>query len=330
MSTAPSSAGGTLTVNVARPVTAASSVVVVPVIAGVGAVVDVGREHRAAVRRRRAHDPLHRAPQVVARHRHVHLDRDVTTQVREVGAGEIGSRRAHRRPSRRLSPSCPVQSPRCPHRSGSRRRCRRVPRSRRSHRSPRIVVVIAAAGGEHDGHDGAEGHRSNPARAAPPGARMTGGCAVCDWSPHGTSTCREPHWFPCHTRFSVRHQRDILDEYAESKQPTRYPSVEVVVGLVVEDRASGFCGDVVRWNAEAVTLRDRRQHLRHFTWKPGGFLLEGRPVTLVRPAAHPVVRQTITASGSIAGDAAGRQGRRRQPDLGRGPPRRRAGRARVG
>jgi hypothetical protein len=104
--------------------------------------------------------------------------------------------------------------------------------------------------------------------------------------------------------FAVRQQRDILDEYAESKKPTRYPSVEVVVGLVVEDRASGFCGDVVRWNAEAVTLRDRRQHVRHFTWKPGGFLLDGRPVTLTRPTAHPAVRHAITASGSIAGDAA--------------------------
>jgi DUF3097 family protein len=99
-------------------------------------------------------------------------------------------------------------------------------------------------------------------------------------------------------------QRDILDEYADSKRPVRYPSVEASVGLVVEDRASGFCGDVVRWNAAAVTLRDRRQHLRHFTWKPGGFLLEGRPVTLVRPASAPVVRQTVTASGSFAGDGA--------------------------
>ena len=85
----------------------------------------------------------------------------------------------------------------------------------------------------------------------------------------------------------MTHQRDILDEYADSKRPPNYPSVEVAPGLVVEDRASGFCGDVVRWNAAAVTLRDRRQQLRHFTWKPGGFLLEGRPVTLVRPALDP-------------------------------------------
>ena len=102
----------------------------------------------------------------------------------------------------------------------------------------------------------------------------------------------------------MHQQRDILDEHADSKKPVRHRSVEVAVGLVVEDRASGFCGDVVRWNAEAVTLRDRRQHLRHFTWKPGGFLLDGRPVTLVRPASTPVVRQTITASGSISGGGA--------------------------
>jgi hypothetical protein len=101
-------------------------------------------------------------------------------------------------------------------------------------------------------------------------------------------------------------QRDILDEYPDPRKPVRHRSVEVAVGLVVEDRASGFCGDVVRWNAEAVTLRDRHQHLRHFTWKPGGFLLEGLPVTLVRPASARVVRQTITASGSISGDGAAR------------------------
>lgn len=100
----------------------------------------------------------------------------------------------------------------------------------------------------------------------------------------------------------MAYERDILDEFAESRRPTRYPEVPVEVGLVVEDRASGFCGDVVRWNAEAVTLRDRRQQLRWFTWKPGGFLLDGRPVTLVRPAASPTATTRTTASGSIASD----------------------------
>jgi hypothetical protein len=103
----------------------------------------------------------------------------------------------------------------------------------------------------------------------------------------------------------VKYEQDILDAFAESKRPTRYAVVEVSMGLVVEDRASGFCGDVVRWNHEAVTLRDRKQHLRHFTWKPGGFLLEGRPVTLSRPAAQQTATQQVTASGSIAGDRGG-------------------------
>ena len=100
----------------------------------------------------------------------------------------------------------------------------------------------------------------------------------------------------------MRYERDILDDFAQSRKPTRYPAVEVAMGLVVEDRVSGFVGDVVRWNHEAVTLRDRKQHLRHFTWKPGGFLHEGRPVTLVRPARQQTAARTVTASGSFAAD----------------------------
>ncbi|MFW2334118.1 DUF3097 family protein [Ilumatobacter sp.] len=132
----------------------------------------------------------------------------------------------------------------------------------------------------------------------------------------------------------MKYDQDILEAFAESKQPTTYPSVEVSMGLVVEDRSSGFCGHVVRWNHEAVTLRalpdpslrsssgpstpevaadrrqpppagllgDGKQHLRHFTWKPGGFLLEGRPVSLVRPTQQPTATERITSSGSVAGD----------------------------
>jgi hypothetical protein len=100
----------------------------------------------------------------------------------------------------------------------------------------------------------------------------------------------------------MRYERDILDDFAESRKPKQYPKLEVANGLVVEDRASGFVGDVVRWNHEAVTLRDRNQYLRHFTWKPGGFLFEGKPVTLVRPAQQTTATQQITASGSVAAD----------------------------
>jgi hypothetical protein len=74
------------------------------------------------------------------------------------------------------------------------------------------------------------------------------------------------------------------------------------MGLVVEDRASGYVGDVVRWNHEAVTLRDRQQHLRHFTWKQGGFLYAGKAVTLVRPQGQRTATRQVTASGSFAAD----------------------------
>ncbi len=100
----------------------------------------------------------------------------------------------------------------------------------------------------------------------------------------------------------MEYQRDILDEYADRLKPTKYCNKEVEIGLVVEDRSSGFVGDVVRWNHEAVTLRDRDQHLRFFTWKPGGFLFEGIPVTLMPPAAvATAASQRVTASGSVAG-----------------------------
>jgi len=96
--------------------------------------------------------------------------------------------------------------------------------------------------------------------------------------------------------------RDILDEFAEGRKRPTYPTLTVEMGLVVEDRASGFTGDVVRWSAEGVTLRDRSQHLRHFSWKPGGFLIDGRPVTLERPRAQPSAVQRRSAAGALLAD----------------------------
>lgn len=101
----------------------------------------------------------------------------------------------------------------------------------------------------------------------------------------------------------VAYERDILDEFADSKRRPTYPTVEVRIGMVVEHRASGYCGDVVRWTSEAVTLRDRRGQQRHFGWQSGGFALDGRAVSLRRPATRREAGPTdrITASGSIAG-----------------------------
>ncbi|MBI5088152.1 MAG: DUF3097 family protein, partial [Actinobacteria bacterium] len=97
-----------------------------------------------------------------------------------------------------------------------------------------------------------------------------------------------------------RAPRDILDELAEAQARPRYREVAPRMGMVIEDRTSGFCGDVVKITIEAVTLRDRHGAHRHFRYKPGGFLLEGKPVTLVRPVTQSAAVPRITNSGSIA------------------------------
>ena len=104
----------------------------------------------------------------------------------------------------------------------------------------------------------------------------------------------------------MAYETDILDDFAAQQRGRTYPDVVVEMGMLVEDRASHFCGDIVRWNAEGVTLQDRNDYVRHFTWKPGGFLIEGAPVTLVRPATAKAATQRITASGSVAGDGRAR------------------------
>ncbi len=96
--------------------------------------------------------------------------------------------------------------------------------------------------------------------------------------------------------------RDILEEFEQQRGAPVYPSVPARLGLVVEDRASSFCGDIVAIAAEAVTLRDRHGATRQFRYKPGGFLLEGRPITLVREVRS-VDEPTRTNSGALVGPA---------------------------
>ncbi|MFE1321149.1 DUF3097 domain-containing protein [Kitasatospora phosalacinea] len=85
------------------------------------------------------------------------------------------------------------------------------------------------------------------------------------------------------------------------------PEVAAERDLVVEEAATGFCGAVVRCERTAegftVTLEDRFGKHRVFPLVPRGFLLEGRVVTLVRPAAAapvPARGPGRTASGSVA------------------------------
>jgi hypothetical protein len=97
--------------------------------------------------------------------------------------------------------------------------------------------------------------------------------------------------------------RDILDEFEQQRRAPAYRSVPATIGLLVEDRSSGFCGDVVDVDARAVVLRDRNGKRREFLFKPGGFLIDGTPVTLVRPKVIASAVTATTNSGSVRSTA---------------------------
>ena len=89
---------------------------------------------------------------------------------------------------------------------------------------------------------------------------------------------------------------DGIDLAPPKKTPP--PATPAEPGLVVEEVLTGWCGAVVACDNENVSLEDRRGKVRVFPL--GVFLLEGRPVTLVRPVASAPHGPRLTASGSIA------------------------------
>lgn len=112
---------------------------------------------------------------------------------------------------------------------------------------------------------------------------------------------------------SVRYEPDILAADARRRERPELPRVPAEYGLVVEDAAGEFCGAVVGWEKDAVTLEDRHGKRRAFPFGGAPFLLEGQPVTLVRPSRPPapappgrsggasvLIGAGRTASGSVA------------------------------
>ena len=95
--------------------------------------------------------------------------------------------------------------------------------------------------------------------------------------------------------------------------PRQLRQVAADRGLVVEDACGRFCGAVVLCEKDAVTLEDRHGNRRVFPLGQAAFLLEGEPVTLVRPSAPGAGAEwgrdkrsagvARTASGSIAAPA---------------------------
>ena len=106
---------------------------------------------------------------------------------------------------------------------------------------------------------------------------------------------------------SRRYAPDVLATPRRRPGQRQLPRVAAERGLVVEDSAAEFCGAVVFCEKDAVTLEDRRGSRRVFPLA-APFLLEGRPVMLVRPspsagtgAPGSFPRGPVrTASGSIA------------------------------
>jgi hypothetical protein len=99
---------------------------------------------------------------------------------------------------------------------------------------------------------------------------------------------------------SRHYSEDVLA--APTRRPATPPRVAAENGLVVEDSAGDFCGAVVGCDKDAVILEDRRGKRRVFPLT-STFLLEGRRVTLVRPAPGDGGArrgQARTASGSVA------------------------------
>lgn len=79
-----------------------------------------------------------------------------------------------------------------------------------------------------------------------------------------------------------------------------YPEVAGTPGLRARHRGSGFTGTVARWERDGLVLRGASGLERIFVATPGSFDVEGRAVTLVRPAPAPSTAPVVTASGSLA------------------------------
>ncbi len=99
-----------------------------------------------------------------------------------------------------------------------------------------------------------------------------------------------------------RYTRDVLA--TPRRAPRAAPEVAAEPDLVVEDADTGFCGAVVACEKGpgglSVTLEDRHGRRRVFPLAPAAFLIDGEPVTLVRPRPATASGPRRTASGSVA------------------------------
>ncbi|MFT4128385.1 MAG: DUF3097 domain-containing protein [Gordonia sp. (in: high G+C Gram-positive bacteria)] len=99
-----------------------------------------------------------------------------------------------------------------------------------------------------------------------------------------------------------RYGRDVLAQ--PRRTAPRIPEVAAERDLVVEDAATGFCGAVIGWEksyaGDLVRLEDRHGRSRVFLMHPAAFLIDGKPVTLVKPTAPRAGYGQASARGSVA------------------------------
>ena len=76
------------------------------------------------------------------------------------------------------------------------------------------------------------------------------------------------------------------------------PALELEKGLVLEETGTGFVGAIISYANGLIELEGRKGEVRTFSLG-AGFLVDGKPIKLVKPApgAAPVLR---SASGSVA------------------------------
>ncbi|MGH4010086.1 MAG: DUF3097 family protein [Pseudonocardiaceae bacterium] len=89
------------------------------------------------------------------------------------------------------------------------------------------------------------------------------------------------------------------DELQRPHRRREIPQLVAEAGLVVEDTATGFCGAVLRCERDTVLLEDGKGRVRTFPLRRAAFLIDGDPVTLVRPVQLAAAAPARSASGSV-------------------------------
>ena len=110
-----------------------------------------------------------------------------------------------------------------------------------------------------------------------------------------------------------RYGSDVLSSRGRgSRRAPPAPEVPAVAGLVAECESTGYCGAVIATEKTsegwAVRLEAANGAQRVFLLAPGAFLIDGRPVTLTRPAgkAQPSHPQRSASGSRFVADAPSR------------------------